>query len=174
MFDILTQAIGFVGTGLMIVSYQCNKSRNLFLLQMASNVAYIIHFIMLNALTGSISIFLGLIRNRILSVPEKKWAQWKGWMPLIIVLNVITTIVTWKDMFSILPCLGMVTMTIFSWSRNGKKIRMANFLVNSPSWLIYDIHTHSISGIFAELFCMSSIIISFVRYGTKALDGDGE
>ena len=84
MYRVAAQLIGFVGTALLIASYQCRKSKDLFLLQMGSNVMYIIQFIMLGALSGSVSIFLGLTRNFILYSHTHRWAQWKGWLPLII------------------------------------------------------------------------------------------
>ncbi|MBR4401409.1 MAG: YgjV family protein [Synergistes sp.] len=173
MYRVAAQLIGFVGTALLIASYQCRKSKDLFLLQMGSNVMYIIHFIMLGALSGSVSIFLGLTRNFILYSHTHRWAQWKGWLPLIIAGYVFGTYITWKDWYSILPCVGMTVMTAACWSRNGKNIRIANFAVNSPAWLVYDIHAFSISGVVTETFCLVSIIVSFFRYGWKALDGEG-
>ena len=120
---------------------------------------------MLGALSGSMSIFLGLTRNFILYSHTRRWAQWKGWLPLIIAGYVFGTYLTWKDWFSILPCVGMTVMTVACWSRNGKNIRIANFAVNSPAWLLYDIHTFSISGVVTETFCLASII-GFVYFSS--------
>ncbi len=173
MYAVITQLIGFIGTGLMIGSFQCKKSRNLFLFQMSSNAMYAVHFIMLGAFTGSVIIFISLFRNLVLYKHRSKWAQWRGWMPLFIAVYLITTVLTWEDYFSALPCLAMVTLTLFSWSRNGRKIRLANFFVAQPSWIIYEIHTFSISGVISDAFSMGSIAVSFVRYGWKALDGEG-
>ena len=89
---------------------------------------------------------------------------------LFVSLHIIVTILTYQDLFSLFPCIGMVAITIASWTRNGKKIRITNIFVNSPSWLIYDIYTVSYSGIVCEVLTLLSVIISFFRYGVKALD----
>lgn len=173
MYSFITQLIGFVGAALMIASFQCKKSRILFLFQMGSNAMYIIHFVMLGALSGGASIFVGLVRNFLLYSDSSGWARWEGWLPILTAAYVAAAYLTWRDAFSLLPCVGMVVMTYASWSRNGKNIRVANFFVNSPAWLAYDIHTFSISGVVTETFCLVSIVVSFIRFGWKALDGKG-
>lgn len=167
---IAAQIIGFVGTGLLVFSYQFKKSKKLFIVQMFSNIAYILHFFMLGAFSGSINIAIALVRNFVLINSSKGWARNKYWLWLFISLHIIVTIFTYQDIFSLLPCIGMVAITIASWTRNGKKIRMTNIFVNSPSWLIYDIYTVSYSGIVCEVLTLLSVIISFFRHGVKALD----
>ncbi|MFA6782968.1 MAG: YgjV family protein [Sedimentibacter sp.] len=167
---IAAQIIGFIGTGLLVFSYQFKESKKLFIVQMFSNIAYILHFFMLGAFSGSINIAIALVRNFVLINSGKGWARNKYWLWLFISLHIIVTIFTYQDMFSLLPCIGMVAITIASWTRNGKKIRMTNIFVNSPSWLIYDIYTVSYSGIVCEVLTLLSVIISFFRHGVKALD----
>ena len=167
---IAAQIIGFIGTGLLVFSYQFKESKKLFIVQMFSNIAYILHFFMLTAFSGSINIAIALVRNFVLINSSKGWARNKYWLWLFISLHIIVTIFTYQDMFSLLPCIGMVAITIASWTRNGKKIRMTNIFVNSPSWLIYDIYTVSYSGIVCEVLTLLSVIISFFRHGVKALD----
>ena len=167
---IAAQIIGFIGTGLLVFSYQFKESKKLFIVQMFSNIAYILHFFMLGAFSGSINIAIALVRNFVLINSSKGWSRNKYWLWLFISLHIIVTIFTYQDMFSLLPCIGMVVITIASWTRNGKKIRMTNIFVNSPSWLIYDIYTVSYSGIVCEVLTLLSVIISFFRHGVKALD----
>ena len=88
--------------------------------------------------------------------------------------NVAATALTWENALSILPFLGTAGMTVAGWKGNGKHIRLANLFVCCPAWLIYDIYSHSIPGALCETFSLCSIAISVMRYGWKALDGDGE
>ena len=57
-----------------------------------------------------------------------------------------------------------------SWSRNGKKIRLAKLLIVGPGWLIYDIYAWTVAGILAELFALTSTVVSIFRYGLNNLD----
>ena len=91
-------------------------------------------------------------------------------MDVLTAANIAGTILTWQSVFSILPCVAVVSLNFAAWSRNGKKIRLTNIFAVSPSWLIYDVYSGSISGIITELICLGSVGISVLRYGLKALD----
>ena len=97
-------------------------------------------------------------------------ARWPGGPAGTFAANLAATAATWQGAFSILPCIGVVTVTMAGWSRNGRKVRLANLWVASPAWLIYDAYTHSWSGILCEALSMGSVIVSVLRYGWKALD----
>ena len=174
MQAVLVQAIGFVGAVLIIISFQCKRSQRLILLQMCSNACFMVQFIFLGGFTGSLTLLISIVRNLVLYNHTKKWAKWRGWLPLLIIAYIAAVVFTWADVFSILPCIAMITATIGSWARNGRMIRMANLCVSCPCWIIYDLHTFSIAGVLQEAFMMGSVLVSFVRYGWKGLDGDGE
>lgn len=173
MYYIIAQIVGFIGAAILILSYQCKDSKRLFAMQMSANAVYIIHFFMLGAFAGSINLLISFFRNWMLFRSDQKWMQAKGWMWFYIGLNILVAVLTWQDMFSIFPCVAMITMTFVMWTKNGKKIRLASLLINSPAWLTYDIYTLSYSGILCELISMVSVIVSIKRFGLKALSGDG-
>jgi hypothetical protein len=169
MYQVITQAIGFVATALQIGSFQCKSSRKLIFVQLCGNTAFLIHMFMLGAYSGCVSLLISVIRNLILT-SRRPWAYWKGWPWLLVTANVAGALLTWESPFSLLPCIAVVSLTIAGWSRNGKKIRIANSCVASPAWLIYEFYAGSISGIVTELFTLCSVGISILRYGWKALD----
>lgn len=169
MYQFVTQAIGFVATGLEIGSFQCKSSRKLIYVQLGGNIAFLIHMLMLGGYSGCISLLISCIRNFIFA-SSRSWAYWKGWPWVLVAANIMGAVLTWESVFSILPCIGVVAVTLSCWTRNGKKIRIASACISSPSWLLYDIYTGSYSGIVTELFILCSVGISFIRYGWKALD----
>lgn len=171
---IIIQGIGFIAAGLLIGSFQCKQSRRLFMYQMFSCIMYIIHFYLLGALAGSGNQACGIMRGFVYSNHGKKWADWGGWPYVLVMLNALVAAVTWHNYMSIFPFLGTVGTTIAGAKGNGKHVRLANLCLCSPSWLIYDVYSHSIPGILCETFIITSIIISVFRFGWKALDGDGE
>ena len=172
MYYVIAQIVGFLGAAILILSYQCKDSKRLFAMQMSANAVYIVHFFMLGAYSGCVNLLISFLRNLMLFRSDLKWTQAKGWMWFYIGLNILMAGLTWKDLFSIFPCVAMITMTIVMWTRDGKKIRLASLLVNSPAWLTYDIYTMSYSGILCELFSMISVLVSIKRFGLKALSGE--
>jgi hypothetical protein len=169
MYEYFAQAVGFVAAAMLILSFQCKSSRKLFFVQMCANAIYVIHFLMLGAYSGCVSLFISCVRNLILS-GKRPWCWWKGWPWLLIAANLAATAATWQGAFSILPCIAVVSVNFSAWSRNGKKIRMTNIFSVAPSWLIYSIYTGSVSGVITELITLGSVAVSVMRYGWKALD----
>lgn len=174
MQQMMIQGIGFVAAALLIISFQCKDSQKLFFLQMCSSITYVIHFALLNAMSGCANLFCSMARSFVFSQRGKKWAQWRGWLWLLVSTNVLVTVLTWKNAFSILPLLGTAGMTVAGWKGNGKHIRIANLVLCCPAWLTYDIYSHSIPGALCESFCFCSILVSIARYGWKALSTDFE
>ena len=169
MYQFITQAIGFLAAGLEIFSFQFKSSRRLIFVQLCGNLAFLIHMLMLGGYSGSISLLVSCIRNLIFS-SSRPWAYWKGWPWILVAANIAGAVLTWENGFSLLPCIAVVAVTLSCWTRNGRKIRLTAACCSSPSWLIYDIYTGSFSGIVTEIFVLSSVLISVLRYGWKALD----
>lgn len=169
MYALITQAIGFLATALQVGSFQCKSSRKLIFVQLCANTAFLVHLLMLGAYSGCVNVFFSCVRNLLLNSKHPA-AHKKIWMWLLTLCNIGGTILTWQNLFSILPCIAVVSLNFAAWSRNGKTIRLTNIFAVSPSWLIYDIYTGSLSGIITELICLGSVGISVLRYGWKALD----
>lgn len=171
MTELFVQLVGFCGVALLIASYQCKSSRRMFFVQLCSNILYIIHFLLLGAYTGCVSMIVNVARNLVLT-SDKEWAKKKIWLWVFIAAGVAAAAATWSDIYSILPAIATVAFTVSGFTRNGKKIRIINLAVGSPAWIIYDIKIHSWSGLAGEIFCVCSVIVSMLRYGIKALDVD--
>ena len=52
---IFIQAIGFLGTILFFLSFQCKSNKNLFRVQFVSYLCYTVHLLMLGAITGGVA-----------------------------------------------------------------------------------------------------------------------
>ena len=166
---IFIQAIGFIGTFLFFLSYQCKSNKNLFRVQLVSYICYTIHLLMLGAITGGISYILNMIRSFCLG---SKHAFLKGkWMcGIICILQMATLYFSWSGWWSILPVAANIASTIGGYTYNARKIRIAGIFINSPLWIIYDIIVGSWAGVLDEIMSEASMILSIYRYGWKNLD----
>ena len=61
------QAVGFLGTVLFFLSYQCRSSQKLFRVQFVLYLYYTVHLLLLGAVTGGISYVLNTVRSLCLS-----------------------------------------------------------------------------------------------------------
>ncbi len=166
---VMIQAIGFLGTIIFFLSYQCKSNKNLFRVQFISYSLYTIHLLMLGAITGGFSYILNTVRSLCLG-SKNDFFKGKIMCVIICALQMITLYFTWNGVISILPIIANIATTIGGYTYNGKTIRMVGMLINSPLWIIYNILVGSWAGIMDEIVSEISMIISIVRYGWDNLN----
>ena len=169
MGNIGIQAIGFVGSILYFLSFQCKSNKNLFRVQFLSYLFYTIHLILLGAITGGVSYILNLVRSFCLG-SKIEFAHSRKMCVIICVLQLLALAVTWSGWISVLPVMANIAATIGGYTHNPRKVRIAGMFINSPLWIIYDILVGSWAGILDEVVSEASMIISIARYGWKNLD----
>ena len=167
--DIFIQAVGFLGTILFFLSYQCKSNKNLFRVQFVSYLCYTTHFLLLGAVTGGISYILNTVRSFCLG-SKNAFLKGKAMCGIICTLQVITLYFTWDGWWSALPIAANIAATIGGYTYNARKIRVVGMFINSPLWIVYNILVGSWAGILDELVTEASMILSIYRYGWKNLD----
>ena len=173
MKEIIIQGIGFLGLLAFIVSYQIKSNRKLFLIQMVGVLLFASQFLLMGAFSGCFSLFLTAVRNILMSkYKDWQWLKHKVCPVLICLLFTVILIFTWAGPISLLAYVASVVSTIFYWTNDARKLRLANLFVCSPCWIIYDVIVGSIGGVASESLTMISIIISIYRFGFKKMSGD--
>lgn len=166
---LLIQAVGFLGTVLFFLSYQCKSNKRLFQVQFLSYLFYTMHLLMLGAITGGISYILNTLRSFCLG-SRNAFLKGKTMCCIICILQLVTLYFTWDGWHSMLPVLANIASTLGGYTFNARKIRIAGIFVNSPLWILYDILVGSWAGIVDELLSEASMLLSIYRYGWKNLD----
>lgn len=169
MNHLFIQAIGFLGTILFFLSYQCKRNQTLFRVQFVSYLCYTIHLLMLGAVTGGVSYILNTFRSFCLG-SRNSFLKGKRMCGIICVLQLTALWLTWDGWWSVLPVAANIAATIGGYTRNGRTIRVVGMFINSPLWIIYNGIVGSWAGILDEIVTEASMILSIYRYGWKALD----
>lgn len=169
MDGIVIQAIGFLGTVLFFLSYQCKNNKDLFRVQCVSYLCYTVHLLLLGAITGGISYVLNTVRSFCLG---SRYAFLKGktMCGIICALQVAALVLTWEGWWSVLPVAANIAATIGGYTYNGQKIRAVGIFINSPLWILYAVLVGSWAGVLDEIVTEASMLISIYRYGWKKLD----
>lgn len=168
-YSIVIQCIGFLGTILFFLSFQCKENKNLFRVQLFSYVLYTTHLLLLGATTGGISYLINCVRSFCLST-RWKFAKSRGMCVFLCILQCAALGLTWSGWISLLPVVANIASTIGGYTRNPQKVRAAGMFINSPLWIVYNIIVGSWAGILDEVISEASMIISVIRYGWKNLD----
>ena len=168
MYSIITQALGLLGAAFVISSYQFKKNTSLIIVQVIGSFLFLLNYFMLGAYTGAFMNLACVIRGFIFCGGEKTRK------PVVLValnlLFIIGAIFTWENALSLLPLLGMISVTVGMYLNDGKWIRIAQLFVSSPCWLIYNFASGTIGGVVCEIFVICSAVVSIVRYGFNGFE----
>jgi len=159
---VISEAIGFIGIVLSLLSFQQKKRENILLFQMGASISFSAQLFLVGAVTGGCMDLISFARTLVFSFNDKKWASSKLWLAFFIAVMIFTGIFTWKDALSILPMTGAVLSTVALWMKKEKLILIISLFVG-PCWLVYDILSGAYTGAINELLAMTSIIIGLVR-----------
>jgi len=172
--EITAQIFGIFGLIFSAWSYQEKNNKRFFIKQGLAGLMFFINFALIGAISAMLFNLTNLVRGAVFSKKEKKLWKLIGVAGLYTVCFVISLCMIIDNPFQIfLSALTYSTleiMTVLMWRGNGKHIRYGQFFVSSPSWIIHNIFNFSLGGILCEVFMMSSVVVSFIRYGKEGFE----
>jgi len=163
MIETLAQCIGFVGTLMIIISYQQRERKKILFYQILAGAVFGLHFVLLGKYTGCIMNLIGAVRAFVYSNSDKKWARTTLWPAAFFVVFSVAGIMTWDNIWSLFPMLAMMLMAVTTWLEKPQHVRWFTFPA-SPLWLTYNIASRSYAGITTEIFVMASLSTAIIRY----------
>ena len=160
MIYIIAQIIGFIAFVISLLAYHRKKKEKIFQTMMIANVLDIVHYLLLNAYSGCVTKVIALLRNKIIIVKEKN-KKINNNMVLVILFSayLISGILTYKNIYSVLPILAAMIYLYFVWNGNELKVKKVAFYCYFL-WLAYNIFVFSIAGIVSNVVSILSTFIA--------------
>lgn len=159
--EIIAQILSIIAMSLVVLAFQCKKNSHVYIYQGLGSVMFFSSFLMFGAMTAAFTNLIVIIRNACFVTVKKKSIYT---LILMCLLYTINTILTFNGIFAILIFIASLLETISIWRDDAKLLRLTRLFFVSPVWLANNIYYFSIGGILCEIFAMSSIIISFIRF----------
>jgi hypothetical protein len=154
---LLGQTIGIIGFIICLCGFsQKREFRMKILLGLSATFASGSYFI-LGSFAGAYAIGISAARN---FISITKWG--KKLLPLFIILYLISSYLTYKKSYDILPLIGALTSTFSMLCFKNLKLRYG-MIISCSIWLTYNIITFSIGPILMEIFNIIASIITIIR-----------
>lgn len=139
MSFVLAQICGGIALILTVISVQFKTKEKIVMCFIWANIVVAIQYFLLGAITGAIISILNAIRCIVFYFYKKKDMK-----PSIIVLlifeiiAVISGIISWQDMWSLIPIIVTVIYTYGLWQDDIKIVRITTGMAGF-GWAIYDV-----------------------------------
>lgn len=164
--------LGLLAVAMFVLSYQMKSARNIIILNAGSRLLYIAQYVLLGAFEGAlldtIAFFVSLLCQR----RDHKFIK-KHFVLVVILSNVAIFAIgmlTYKNIFSFLPILGVIFETLALWMKKERTIRIIS-LFGAPFWLAYNILNYAYGSSIGNVITLISIGIAIVRYDILKSDG---
>ena len=160
--------VGIVAVIFYLLGYLQKKRNRIILFNVTSRVLYIIQYIILGAFEGAVLDVAGTVSSVVAQKKEAPFIK-KHIKLAIVVVNLFIVamgLVTYKNLYSILPVIGVVLHTGAFWLDNEKTIRRVSFL-GCPFWLLYNFISGAYGSCIGDILSMVSIGIAMYRYDYK-------
>ena len=163
MKDILIQFIGAIGYFTLAISYFKKTKREILFMQIIAYVMFVVHYYLLDGITGAICNLIGLFALLTIYLFDKYKLKYKKTMSIFfMLLLIIVNILTFQNVFSLFPMIASVVVIISFLTSREDIIRKIG-LVAAICWLIYAIIYGSYVAIVFEVLTLISIIIAYFK-----------
>lgn len=171
-FDIFVQILGFLGLAAMVISFQMKNAKGVLVLMLLSDSFFGAQYLLLGSVAGMLVLCVSLVRNLMMLLRER-WPKlgWKGWMPILIIFEVLICWKTIANWYDVLPIIGFALATISFWSKDPQKLRLANMIAICPVFFVFNFMVGSWGGMLNEVITWVSVTTAFFRY-RKSPDGN--
>ncbi len=163
--QIIGQIIGFIAIAISFASFQARRRSSILIIQALANTVWGIHFLMIGSSpSGYIINFFCVFRNILYSGKDRFMVLNKKIVPICVAMaSTALSVIFANTPLDYLLIPSTIVSSFAFYLSDEKKIRAFSIFV-SCSWIIYNFINFSISGTIAELFNLTSIIISMIRY----------
>lgn len=163
MLFILAQIIGFIVLGITVISIQFKTKEKILICQIIANILVSIQYFLLNALTGGVVAVINVIRCLIFYYYKKKDKKPSvTFLSIFIVIAIVSGILTWQNVFSIIPIIVTIVFTYGLWQDNVKITRICT-AITAGNWTIYNVIVKAYAGALQYLAECISAIIAMIR-----------
>ncbi len=163
--ELIAQAVGILAMTAYCLSFQIKKNAGCVAMQLLGGGLFCLHFLLLGSIGGFLMNLIGVCRAVMLLLGERTHKPFVlgSLIALFIGGSVACVVFSWDSPLVFLTCAGQIVGLLGLWSRDSKKLRLAQFFGTSPAWIVYNVINRSVGGLLCEIFNMLSIVVYFVR-----------
>ncbi len=154
--------LGIAGVIANFIVYQQKERKKLLIAKVVNDSIWTLHYASFSAWSGAAVCFLGAVRGIVFLNDSGKHTPDKKYLIVFLVLGMICTAATWKNVFSIFPGIVAILSVYSFWQSDPKLSKLLCYPIGL-CMLIYDLIFHSYTGLVNDSFIIASSSISLYR-----------
>ncbi len=160
---LLIQLIGAIGYSLIALSYFKKKKKDILFFEIIAYIFFVIHYYLLNGISGAICNLVGLFALVVLFLFDKYKLNNKFLAAMFFVLILLViNILTFQNIYSIFPLVASVIIILSFLFNKENHIRIIG-IISAVCWLIYAIVYKSYVAIIFEVIILVNVCLSLYK-----------
>ena len=163
--------VGITAVIIYLLGYQQKTRKKIIIFNATSRALYILQYLLLSAFEGAVLDIAGIISSVLAEKKDKPMI--KKHLKLFIIgvnlLIVLLGLTTYKNIYSLLPIIGVLLHTSAFWITDEKRIRQVS-LLGCPFWLAYNFISGAYGSVIGDALSIFSLLIAMYRYDFKHND----
>ena len=163
--NILATILGLLAVALFVFSYQLKNRRSIIVANAASRVLYVAQYLVLGAFEGAFLDTAAFFVSLLCKGRDAGFIK-KHFVSAVILSNVFLIgigMLTYQNLFSLLPIFGVIFETLALWLKKEKNIRIVS-LLGAPFWLLYNLKSEAYGSVVGNVITLVSISVAILRY----------
>ncbi len=164
--ELAGQLIGIASLILTFLSYQAKGAKRLLVLQTTSTVGFIIHYILIGAISGFALNIVCVVRNIIYCNKDKKRFYNEKYPYILSGIILLLGVMSWQGAVSLFLIVALALNTVFL-SNDDVLLLRKSVIFTSSLIFIYNLLVCSYGGMMNEALAVISSVIALYRYKTN-------
>ena len=164
---IISQVLGFIALILVCIGYFVKGRQTFLLIQIVANIFYSGAFLVQSSLVGGIITLISTLRCVYLLICEKKnFQKTLYFLPVFIVLYVVTTVLLFESISDIIP---IITATMFTLAFYIKDLQTTRYICILPNLLLifYNVLCLTFTSALLDFIEVVVLIIAIVKFSKQ-------
>ena len=165
--------LGVAGIIASFIIYQQKERKKLLIAKVTNDLIWTLHYASFSAWSGAVVCLLGTLRDIVFLVDSRKEKPDKKVLIVFLVLSIVCTAATWKNIFSIFPGIVAILAVYSFWQSDPKLSKLLCYPIGI-CMMIYDLIFHSYTGLVNDTFIIVSSSISLYQLShSKKAESEG-
>lgn len=160
---VIAELFGGVAIITTTLIYQQTSRKKLLLFKAMTDFFMTLHYVLIGAFSGAVVTGIAFVRELVFFNTSSKDKHNKIKLILFMFVSIVCSVLTWKNMFSLLTMVASIIAIVSFWIGKPKLSRKLAFPV-STCFIIYGLSNRSITATLNECIALISTIIGVIRH----------
>ena len=161
--NVFAQIFGTIAILCSLIIYSRRSKSKLLIFKCFQDLCWLAHYLLLSVFPSAASSFLCVGRSVVFYRNTDEKQRSKFFLGLFLCLYAISALLTWKNIFSIIPAVSSSVSTVAFWMKKTKHIKMLSILASLLTLSYNVIVVHSITVYAGVTFTILTSVFSLLK-----------